>query len=772
MRNAREVTASRNGFCGLRISHGLRGHERSGTVTYIPITGLPAMECHRVNRWQCASRRRAITGAGAAFLAAILALFAQRGVSFFAMRPLRANAPRATNVNVVDILRGNKRFPSYGPANRLPRSRPRSSLMSVDPIHAGADAIAGFMGAIDAATANAATPVDAATSAAAATAAAASSSGGGSPPMLVTLLNDEQLRMLAEMADRGVAKRVLEVAGEVSKSISAALQRSPLAAGAWDSADDLLRGVEHCVTPGMATAERWLERMGLSHEQSQGAVAALAVLGAYAVLSAAAAQMTPEAADLPTDYDLGKLEAYYRKRPVLVARRFVEVVASLSTFGLSLLADILQGKWDVNMAVRARQLRELTSRNGPAFIKVGQGASIRPDIFPPIYIEEMQKLQDRVPAFPSHEARRILEERLGAKLETVFADIAAFDRPLAAASLGQVYRAKLKSTGEEVAVKVQRPDLLATVTLDLYVMRIILQLLSRFDAIGDGVRSVLGLIDSWAVRFLDELDYVKEAANAERFARNLGGEEAALGRAIVVPRVLHGMTSRFVLVTQWVEGVKVSTLDVNTPAGRAKLSVLQATLLNAYLTQLLESGFLHADPHPGNFLLTPDGRLCILDYGLMTEVTPDQRYALLEYVSHLIAKDYAATLDDLVVLGFIPPEVAADLDKVRLVVPLLAHILEQLSEGGGVATINIDTVGEELTDLAANYPIQIPPYFGLVIRAFGVIEGLGLSMDPGYSIVKECFPYLARRLLTEDTPRMRRMLKSFLYGRNGEYLQV
>lgn len=104
---------------------------------------------------------------------------------------------------------------------------------------------------------------------------------------------------------------------------------------------------------------------------------------------------------------------------------------------------------------------------------------------------------------------------------------------------------------------------------------------------------------------------------------------------------------------------------------------------------------------------------------------------------------------------------------------VLTHqVMEQLSEGGGAQTITIDTVGEEVEELAKNYPICIPAYFGLIIRCFGTLEGLGLSIDPGYSIVKECFPYLCRRLLTEDTPRMRRMLKSFLYGKDGDFLQV
>eukprot|EP00953_Heterococcus_sp_UTEX-ZZ885_P021805 12135-Heterococcus_DN1.PRE.4 len=164
---------------------------------------------------------------------------------------------------------------------------------------------------------------------------------------------------------------------------------------------------------------------------------------------------------------------------------------------------------------------------------------------------------------------------------------------------------------------------------------------------------------------------------------------------------------------EWVEGVKVSSIDVTGPEGRSKLDTLQATLLSSFLTQLLESGFLHADPQSGNFMLTLEGKLVILDYGLMTELPTkqsaplqscashtddqhEQRYALVEYVTHLVAKDYNATLGDLITLGFIDPRVGTDPEKAKLVVPLLAKLMEQLSEGGGAKTITVESVGKEV----------------------------------------------------------------------------
>eukprot|EP00611_Tribonema_gayanum_P008597 TRINITY_DN18194_c0_g1_i1.p1 TRINITY_DN18194_c0_g1~~TRINITY_DN18194_c0_g1_i1.p1 ORF type:complete len:1066 (+),score=380.32 TRINITY_DN18194_c0_g1_i1:141-3200(+) len=599
---------------------------------------------------------------------------------------------------------------------------------------------------------------------------------------LTRLFDAEQLLQLQQLvvsdgAPNIVMHRLMEALSEAAATGAASVKGLAL-----DSVEDLAKAVEGALALPLSAAHTALLSMGMTEEQTRIAVAAAGLLGATAVVKAAlsvvdrASSGVASAQDLPTTYDLDALHNFYSKRPILVARRFLEVSSTLSWFAIELLKDIAMGRWDENQPLRGQQLRELTSRNGPAFIKVGQGASIRPDILPASWIKEMEKLQDRVEPFGAKEARATLEASLGRKLEDVFEDASVFAKPVAAASLGQVYKARLRATGDEVAVKVQRPEVLFTVTRDLYVMRIILNLLSKCGKIGpvrlgDTAKAFRSCIDSWAVRFMDELDYLTEAANADRFRLEMAKSEA-LGQAIIVPRVYHSMTTRYILTTEWVTGEKLSTIDATKPEGRAMLAALQATLLNSYLTQLLESGFLHADPHPGNFLVTDAGKLVILDYGLMTEVTEEQRYALVEYVIHLTSKDYDATLQDLITLQFIDARVGADPQKAALVVPLLAKVMEQLSEGGGAKSITIEAVGEEVEELARNYPIGIPSYFGLIIRAFGSIEGLGLKLDPRYSIVQECFPYLARRLLTEDSPRMRKMLHSFLYGADGRTLQV
>lgn len=468
---------------------------------------------------------------------------------------------------------------------------------------------------------------------------------------------------------------------------------------------------------------------------------------------------------LPYRYEVDIIRSYYGQRPMDVARRSAELASRAAGFGSLLLFDYQAGKWDENMRERAVRARELITEAGPAFIKVAQAVSIRPDILPPIYIEELQKLQDRVPPFDALEARKILEDELQVPLVEIFEDLSVFELPVAAASLGQVYKARLVS-GEEVAVKVQRPGMLKAVTMDLHIIR---------EALTSGTgppfpedfrsscRGMLSVIDTWAGRFVEELDYIQEAQNAVRF-ESLMSKIPVIKEALVVPKPFTELTTRNVLVSEWVDGKKISELDVSSSEEKKTVKKQLAVLLNCYLAQLLDTGFLHADPHPGNFLSLKDGRICILDYGLMTEVTEDQRLALVEYVTHLSAKEYSNTLGDLVKLGFIPEEVQSDPEKRDIVAPLLGSVLEQLSQGGGAANINVDVVGRQVEELAEYYPIVIPAYFGLIVRAFSTLEGIGLTADPTYSIVDECFPYLCRRLLTDDSARMREALRTFLYG--------
>jgi aarF domain-containing kinase len=229
-----------------------------------------------------------------------------------------------------------------------------------------------------------------------------------------------------------------------------------------------------------------------------------------------------------------------------------------------------------------------------------------------------------------------------------------------------------------------------------------------------------------------------QGKNAIQFSKNMKSLPN-----VKVPGVYLEYTCRKVLTCEWVNGEKLSESNA------ADLLPLVTTALNCYLVQLLETGFLHADPHPGNLLRTPDGHLCVLDFGLMTEVTEDQRYTLVEYISHVVNSDYPRVAEDLVRLGFVPPELA-DPRKTAAVAPQLGRIMGQLIQGGGARKINVQQLTEDLVNISKDYVFVIPPYFALILRAFSVLEGIGLDADPDYSIVDECYPYLSKRLLTDD----------------------
>lgn len=300
---------------------------------------------------------------------------------------------------------------------------------------------------------------------------------------------------------------------------------------------------------------------------------------------------------LPLTYDPDGIAAYWARRPTAVATRIVQLVSSGGAFIARLLFDVVSGRRDeaaeLQLAIEGRNT--LTSL-GPAAIKLGQALAIRPDILSPAAMVELQKLCDKVPSFDSRVAMSVLCRELGVSSPLdVYSEITP--EPIAAASLGQVYKAVLRETGETVAVKVQRPGVLETVSVDLFILRSVAEFLRRLspppkDGAGGGTDFV-ALLDEWASRFFEELDYVKEGQNAELFADQLAEDLPQ----VVVPRTYAKYTSRRVLTAQWVDGEKLAQSSADDVGGLVNLGVL------TYLKQLLEPNMLfHADPHPGNLV--------------------------------------------------------------------------------------------------------------------------------------------------------------------------
>eukprot|EP00595_Chromulina_sp_UTEXLB2642_P002956 CAMPEP_0196768098 /NCGR_PEP_ID=MMETSP1095-20130614/42333_1 /TAXON_ID=96789 ORGANISM="Chromulina nebulosa, Strain UTEXLB2642" /NCGR_SAMPLE_ID=MMETSP1095 /ASSEMBLY_ACC=CAM_ASM_000446 /LENGTH=469 /DNA_ID=CAMNT_0042137185 /DNA_START=816 /DNA_END=2222 /DNA_ORIENTATION=- len=230
---------------------------------------------------------------------------------------------------------------------------------------------------------------------------------------------------------------------------------------------------------------------------------------------------------------------------------------------------------------------------------------------------------------------------------------------------------------------------------------------------------------------------------------------------VVIPKNYPEYTSRRVHVAQWIYGEKLSQSKANDVSALVNLGVI------TYLTQLLDTGFFHADPHPGNMLRTPDGKLVIIDFGLMTQITDDQKYGMIEAIAHLIHRDYDEIGNDFVKLDFIPKGV-----DTRPIVPALTRVFEAALAGGGAKSINFQELAADLAEITFTFPFKIPPYFALVIRAISVLEGIALVGNPEFAIVDEAYPYISRRLLTDDTPRLRAALRYMIYGKNNKVLDV
>ncbi len=446
-------------------------------------------------------------------------------------------------------------------------------------------------------------------------------------------------------------------------------------------------------------------------------------------------------------YDPIAIAQYYSKRPLQVLMRGIRIVWSFLLFALRLWWDKKTGNSKKNQGKQAIQLREMLTQLGPAFIKIGQALSTRPDLVPPVYLEELTKLQDQLPAFANEIAYRFIEEELGDRPENIYAELSP--NPVAAASLGQVYKGKLK-TGETVAVKVQRPGLKESMGLDIYILRqLALWLVSTLK---NRVKSdLVGIMDEFGARIYEEMDYTQEGRNAERF-RELYGHL----KDIYVPKIYWEYTGREVLTMEWVEGTKLTKLAELRQQGIDPTHLIEVGV-NCSLRQLLEHGFFHADPHPGNLLATTDGKLAYLDFGMMSQVKPHQRYGLIEAVVHLVNRDFEGLAKDYVKLEFLTED--TDLTPI---IPALAGVFGN-ALGSSVAELNFKSITDQLSEVMYEYPFRVPAYYALIIRSLVTLEGIAINVDPEFKVLSKAYPYVAKRLLTDSAPELRSSLRDLLF---------
>lgn len=451
-------------------------------------------------------------------------------------------------------------------------------------------------------------------------------------------------------------------------------------------------------------------------------------------------------------YDPKVMARYYSRRPWKAIWRAFTIIWFFSGFLLGVLWDAKHHDTAQHQPQRAAQLRQILTRLGPTFIKVGQALSTRPDLVRKDFLEELIKLQDQLPPFDTTVAFRIIERELDRSINDAYSQISP--QPIAAASLGQVYRARLK-TGEEVAVKVQRPNLLPLLSLDLYLMRWAAKRFAFLLPLNLGHDLTL-IVDEFGTKLFEEIDYLNEGRNAEKFAANFSDD-----LTVKVPSIYWRYTTHCVLTLEWIEGFKLTDAERIKAMGLNTDELIEIGVRSG-LRQLLEHGFFHADPHPGNLFAMADGRMAYIDFGMMDQLEETTKETLVDSVVHLINKDYTELAKDFVKLGFLTPET-----DINPIIPALETVLGDIM-GESVRDFNFKTVTDRFSELMYDYPFRVPAKFALIIRSLVTEEGLALTLNPNFRIVEVAYPYVARRLLHGESPALRRRLIEVLF-KDGKF---
>jgi predicted unusual protein kinase regulating ubiquinone biosynthesis (AarF/ABC1/UbiB family) len=426
-------------------------------------------------------------------------------------------------------------------------------------------------------------------------------------------------------------------------------------------------------------------------------------------------------------------------------RRFIDIWAFFLTllFGLWLDSKPWSYPGGFTEEKRARRrrnqaiwIRETFLDLGPTFIKVGQLFSTRADLFPSEYVDELSKLQDRVPAFGYDQVEVIIKQDLGKSVTELFS---SFDPiPLAAASLGQVHKAQLHS-GEEVVVKVQRPGLKKLFTIDLQILKGIARYFQNHPDWGRG-RDWMGIYEECCRILWEEIDYLSEGRNADTFRRNFRAYDW-----VRVPRVYWRYTSPRVLTLEYVPGIKISHYEALEAAGLDRKLIARLGA-EAYLQQLLNDGFFHADPHPGNIAVDPEGALIFYDFGMMGRIKTNVREQLMETLFGIAEKNADRVVASLVELGALSP--VDDMGPVRRSIQyMLDHFMDKPFENQSVAAIS-----DDLYEIAYDQPFRFPATFTFVMRAFSTLEGVGKGLDPEFNFMEVAKPFALQIMTNGNSP--------------------
>ena len=378
---------------------------------------------------------------------------------------------------------------------------------------------------------------------------------------------------------------------------------------------------------------------------------------------------------------------------------------------------------------RARKLRQRIESLGPSFIKLAQVFGIRADIVPQIYLEEFAKLHDRVPPFPTAELRKRIQEELKRPLASVFDSFE--EEPLAAASLGQVHRARF--AGDDVIVKVLRPGVEDLVATDIRIVQNLLFIVEQFID-HHTIRAARSIIEEFSRVIAEEMDFEHEAENIERFAALFRDSDF-----VIIPKVYREITTRRVLVMQFFEGFRVTEVDEIVRHNIDVQKVIH-NLIEFYGDQLLLHGFFHADPHPGNILIRPDARIVLLDFGMVIEITSDFRQDLLRIAIAGVRRDVDELINLFYKLDLLEPDVSPSIVKEA------AHAIMSIHYDRELTQRQIQEITNQILGTFYRFPLRLPSSLVYILRTGVLIEGIGLAYDPRFDGIRAATP-IAKRIV-------------------------
>ncbi|MCP4757110.1 MAG: AarF/ABC1/UbiB kinase family protein [Proteobacteria bacterium] len=397
---------------------------------------------------------------------------------------------------------------------------------------------------------------------------------------------------------------------------------------------------------------------------------------------------------------------------------------------------------NVEKMTRAKRIRLVFEELGPTFIKLGQLLSTRSDLIPEDLGLELLKLQDQVPPVSYEAIRKIVKSELGRYPEEVFAQFG--ETPIAAASIGQVHKAVLPNA-EEVAVKIQRPDIRKTIETDLEIMLHLATLLER-NIEEFNVHHPTKIIEEFAISLEKEIDYIIEASHIERFARQFIGDDT-----IYVPKIFHDFSTERILTMEYIDGTKISEIDVLKREGYDLKKILKS-VADSILKQIYIHGFFHADPHPANIFILPQNIVCFLDFGMMGRVSREERENFTDLTMRIIRGDAKQVVSS--VLKHVSFEREPDRNQLEkdLSAMIDQHLYHPLKE------IHIGRVLQQLITVTTKHRLSFKADLFLMMKSFSIVESLGESLDPDFDIIENATPFAKKvqrgrfspKRLTED----------------------